>query len=91
MPQQLGFMAKTWLPMALKLCELYSCGTPDGWAVHFMKEYRKREREQGEYKIENLPSADMGNPLEHKNNEPAIIPSHGIILEFPLGKRLSTG
>lgn len=54
MPQQLGFMAKTWLPMALKLCELYSCGTSNEWAVHFLKEYRKRERERGEYKKQAL-------------------------------------
>ncbi len=50
MPRQICFMAKTWLPIAAKLRELYGCGTPDGWAVHFLKEYEEREREEGEYK-----------------------------------------
>jgi len=54
MPQQLGFMTKTWLPLALKLCKLYECGTPDDWAANLWKEYRERELEEGEYKKQAL-------------------------------------
>ncbi len=43
MPQQLHFMVSTWLPMALKLCELYGCGTPDRWAVNLRQEYREKK------------------------------------------------
>ena len=43
MPQQTKFMFKTWLPMALKLCELYERGTPDTWAVNLWKEYREKK------------------------------------------------
>ncbi len=42
-PQQTEFMATTWLPMALKLCEVYGCGTPDGWAVNLRQEYRQKK------------------------------------------------
>ncbi len=43
MPQQMLFMSKTWLPMALKLCELYERGTPDAWAANLWKEYREKK------------------------------------------------
>ena len=39
MPRQLGFMLKTWLPMALQLCRLNERGTPDHWAVNLWKEH----------------------------------------------------
>ncbi len=43
MPRQLGFMLKTWLPMALYLCRLYEHGTPDDWAINLWKKYRKEK------------------------------------------------
>ncbi len=43
MPQQLGFMLKTWLPMALYLCRLYEHGTPDDWAINLWKKYREEK------------------------------------------------